>query len=472
MPSYNHAPFIGEAITSVLHQTYQDFELLITDDCSSDNSAEIIREFKDPRIKFYENTENRGVCLTTNSLIERASGKYIALLNSDDLWEQNKLDIQVQFLERNPEYAVVFSHVKVIDQNGKLLNESELMRLFNLPNRTRFEWLNYFFYHGNCLCHPSMLIHRWVYDKIGLYNPWMASLPDFDMWVRLCLKFDLHILPERLVRFRILDGERNASGRNPENLVRFQFEYKLILSHFLRLLPEDYNRVFQQPLAKDIAFDLSLKALKQPQRFMQAWALETLYNGLMQKSFMTPAEFTQLTGKHDIFNVIDNRLHRLQLFVDTGNNYTEEGSLQEFFTVTGDMQVFEFDLSGFDNLEGLRLDPLDDSCVVELDKLVLQTVNGEIDLLPHIRTNARFKRDKTFYFDTDDPQFVLHQSYRISGKILGLTVHVRYAHTGRAALKALIEQCYTSRKATAPTVSLQNIWHRFKRKLLQLGDQH
>ena len=92
IPSYNHAKFIGEAIQSVLDQTFQDFEILIRDDGSKDNSIEIIKQFTDSRIKFAANPHNMGACYTANTMIDEANGEYIALLNSDDVWMLDKLE--------------------------------------------------------------------------------------------------------------------------------------------------------------------------------------------------------------------------------------------------------------------------------------------------------------------------------------------------------------------------------------------
>ncbi len=103
MPSYNHAAFVGEAIQSILEQSFQDFEIVVTDDGSRDGTPDVIRKFPDRRIKLEVFPENRGGVIAGNSAIRRASGKYIARLNSDDFFLPGKLEKQVAFLDANPE---------------------------------------------------------------------------------------------------------------------------------------------------------------------------------------------------------------------------------------------------------------------------------------------------------------------------------------------------------------------------------
>lgn len=102
MPSYNAARFIAASIQSVIEQTYTDWELLITDDCSKDNSLIIAKNFadKDPRIQVYSTVRNSGAAIARNVSIKHAQGRYIAFLDSDDTWEANKLETQIRFMEK------------------------------------------------------------------------------------------------------------------------------------------------------------------------------------------------------------------------------------------------------------------------------------------------------------------------------------------------------------------------------------
>lgn len=120
MPSYNASRFIAESINSVLLQTYSHWELLIVDDCSKDNSVEVIQKFADidSRVKLFPLKENVGAAAARNIAIEHAQGRYIAFLDSDDVWNENKLRKQLSFMEQNS-YAFTFSDYYVMEEDGK-----------------------------------------------------------------------------------------------------------------------------------------------------------------------------------------------------------------------------------------------------------------------------------------------------------------------------------------------------------------
>ncbi len=238
LSSYNHEKFIRESIESTLNQTFADFELIIWDDASSDSSWHIISQYSDPRIKAYRNEINlRGIVGINKAISEVASGEYIAIHHSDDVWELNKLQEQVDFLDANPNIGAVFTNTQPIGEQGAPLSDQThaYYSIFNQPNRSRHEWLHHFFFRGNALCHPSVLIRKECYENCGLYRFGLPQLADFDLWIRLCFKYDIHVLPERLVKFRVRDNEANSSGNRPEVRIRDRSEFHHILKHFLRI---------------------------------------------------------------------------------------------------------------------------------------------------------------------------------------------------------------------------------------------
>ncbi|WP_068986193.1 MULTISPECIES: glycosyltransferase family 2 protein [Lysinibacillus] len=124
-PSFNSSRFIEDTVNSVLNQTYPHFELIIVDDCSKDNSLEMITAFskKDERIKIYQLEKNSGAATARNYGIQVANGKYLAFLDSDDLWDQHKLEVQVKFMESN-NYTFSFTNYNMIDEKGNSLNKT------------------------------------------------------------------------------------------------------------------------------------------------------------------------------------------------------------------------------------------------------------------------------------------------------------------------------------------------------------
>ncbi|MEG4144886.1 glycosyltransferase, partial [Microcoleus sp. Pol12B5] len=235
MASYNHEKYVAETIQSVLSQTYQDFEFIITDDGSPDGTVEVIKKFADSRIKLFCFSKNQGACTAMNNCIKEAKGEYIAVINSDDSWMPDKLEKQVKFLEEHPEKGAVFSYAEIIDEEGKNIPEESpsYTKVFIQPNRTRFEWLSHFFFKGNCLCHPTILIRKHCYDEIGLYDERFAQLPDFDFWIRLCTRYEIYIISQKTIKFRILQEQKNVSSRTPQNMSRHFLEYVQILRNYL-----------------------------------------------------------------------------------------------------------------------------------------------------------------------------------------------------------------------------------------------
>lgn len=229
MPTYNHERFVGASIDSVLNQTGVDLELLIADDGSPDGTRDVVSSYTDDRIKFFPYLVNRGAGIVTNELISAARGKYIALINSDDVWVEGKLEQQLRILESNPDIAAVFGRAEFIDKDGAKINADELPfgSVFNQHNRTSGEWLRHFFAHGNCICHPTMLIRRSVFDELGAYNNRLRQLPDLEMWVRVVKKYKIFISDQVMVKFRILPGE-NASSDTGANHIRTMNEHFLI----------------------------------------------------------------------------------------------------------------------------------------------------------------------------------------------------------------------------------------------------
>ena len=247
IPSYNHGKYISESIQSVLDQTYQNFEIIITDDASTDESVRVIENFSDDRIKLFKFEKNEGASVASNNCILNSSGEYIAMLSSDDIWFPNKLEVQVKYLEKHQEVAAVFANVKWINELGKNIFNSNFpyRDVFKVENRSRFEWLNHFFYKGNCLCHPSSLVRREVYNQVGLLNPAFASIPDFDLWVRICLQFDIHVLKQSLLKFRRMSDDTNASCDRVGNRIRNSFENKQIMDNFLNITNvQDFLLIF------------------------------------------------------------------------------------------------------------------------------------------------------------------------------------------------------------------------------------
>lgn len=121
MPSWNTEKFIAESVESVLRQTYKNLELIIVDDCSTDNTDEVVHSFSDPRIRYYHNRNNSGAAITRNHALKKAQGEWIAFLDSDDLWMPDKLELQIKFMQEHG-YVLSYTDYEKIDEADKPLD--------------------------------------------------------------------------------------------------------------------------------------------------------------------------------------------------------------------------------------------------------------------------------------------------------------------------------------------------------------
>jgi glycosyltransferase involved in cell wall biosynthesis len=334
LTSFNHEKYLREAIESVLAQTYTDFELIIWDDFSSDNSWAIINSYSDPRIKVFRSEQTRRYVIN-RAIHEVASGEYIAIQHSDDIWEAEKLEKQVAFLDSHLEFGAVFTNALAIGEDSSLLNISEhtYSSIFDQPNRTRHQWLNHFFYHGNALCHPSVLIRKQCYENCGVYQQGLAQLPDFDMWIRLCFKYEIYVLPEKLVRFRVRDNEANTSGNRPDARIRVCTESHECLKNYL-MVPSLDELIAIFPAAKkytgkscnqsNLHFIIAMLCLSEHvQPFFWMFGIDILFELFKDKSnaeqIKSNHEFDyldliRLTGERDLFSIEKVRVLQQTIF--------------------------------------------------------------------------------------------------------------------------------------------------------------
>lgn len=191
MPSYNTASFIAESIQSVLAQSYKDWELLIVDDCSSDNTDQVVKPYlSDERIIFLKNEKNSGAAVSRNTALREAKGKWIAFLDSDDLWMPDKLKKQVSFMETNG-YHFSYTNYAEIDtedhRNGITVTG---------PKRiTKTGFFNY--------CWPGCLTVMYDREAVGLIQ--IADIKknnDYAMWLKVCQKADCYLLDEEMALYR------------------------------------------------------------------------------------------------------------------------------------------------------------------------------------------------------------------------------------------------------------------------------
>lgn len=203
MPTYKCVDYIGESILSVQAQTYKNWELIIVDDCSNDGTEATISgiQMQDDRIYYIKNSSNSGAAVTRNTALKHAKGKWIAFLDSDDLWEPTKLERQIKFMEENG-YAFSYHEYVEIDEQDKALG----IKVSGKERVTKFDMF--------ACCWPGCLSVMYDAEKIGLIQiNDIKKNNDTAMWLKVIRKADCYLLPECLGKYR-----RRANSITPKPL--------------------------------------------------------------------------------------------------------------------------------------------------------------------------------------------------------------------------------------------------------------
>lgn len=220
--SYNYGRYIGETVSSVLNQTYQNWELIVVDDCSSDNSVEVLRVFKDPRINLIVLPYNSGAAKAFAAGFTLARGKYMISLDSDDYIHPYRLERQVGIMEKSPELDILGSYVQVVGPASVTPGEIEDTEAWfnndiDLNSMSAWVWRNQ-------LNHSSVMLRSTLHDRVGNYDDQLVYTPDYDFWVRCCAAgIRMGLVKEKLTFYRI-HGSNITHGNR-----RRQFEEILFI---------------------------------------------------------------------------------------------------------------------------------------------------------------------------------------------------------------------------------------------------
>lgn len=221
MPVYNAAAYLKEAIESILAQTYRNFQLLLIDDASSDNSVDIILSFKDNRIRLIHHERNLGIKDTLNEGIELANTELIARMDTDDISHPWRLQKQVDYLLLHPDCAMVSSLAKIIDSSRNYLRPYDPYHLDTY----------YGLYFDCYICHPAVTYRKSCVETVGKYT--MQYSEDFDLWWKLSRQFKIYVLPEPLLLYRAHDQNYSRILKREEY---DNAEYRIMARNFHDLL--------------------------------------------------------------------------------------------------------------------------------------------------------------------------------------------------------------------------------------------
>lgn len=239
MPAYNAAKYLREAIDSILAQTYTDFEFIIINDGSTDDTRAIIQSYDDPRIVYLENETNSGICVTLNKGLDAARGRYIARMDADDISLPERLAIQVQYMDAHPDIAVCGTDIQVF---GEGLKDYVFQQIHSPEDCVAGLLFN------PCLAHPSVIIRRSILEANHLrYNDEFRGLEDFELWWNISKFSKLNNIAIPLLKYRHHKGQETQkrtdalySVSNKFRALRY-YSFGVLLSDEERVIVNNYS---------------------------------------------------------------------------------------------------------------------------------------------------------------------------------------------------------------------------------------
>ena len=223
--TYNRSNLLKETIESILNQTFKDFEIIIVDNYSIDNTEEVVKSYNDNRIKYFKNKNYGLIAINKNFAIKQSSGEYIASCDDDDLWFPKKLEKQLTEFEKDESIGLVCS-------NGFYLYKNDKKRKIFNSRDTYFSFKKLLKINKIICC--SVLIKKNVFDDIGIFdedNPKIFTAEDYEMWLRIAKKYKIKYIGEPLIKYRVHDNNLSKKHLFGEKILKVDTEvYKGLLS--------------------------------------------------------------------------------------------------------------------------------------------------------------------------------------------------------------------------------------------------
>lgn len=207
IPTYNRAHLLTQAIDSVLAQTFKDFELIIVDNYSTDNTESVVKSYKDERIRYFKNRNQGLIGVNRNYGIQKSQGEYISFLDDDDLWLPEKLEKQVELLDSNKELGLVYSDIHIIGSNGNLLKDTYFHSVKPFRGNVFNELLV-----ANFIASLTVVVRKEALSKVGVFDPKYVIAQDYDLWLRIAECYPVDFIEQPLAEYRL--HVESASQKN------------------------------------------------------------------------------------------------------------------------------------------------------------------------------------------------------------------------------------------------------------------
>ena len=284
MPCYNHSSFVTDSILGILNQSFSDFELIITDDCSTDGSKGIIKTFaqKDRRIIPIYHDKRGGVSKSRNDALRVAKGDFIGFCDADDIWERDKLSKQINYLDSMPEYGAVHSDAIIIDENNKPTKETFSNIYYDGPIPIGNLFLKLCI--RNFINTQTVLVRKRCIESAGLFNEKFIYMEDWIYWVKIAHKNLFAYLNEPLARYRIHSGSTFHDRKNYQ--INWVMGYRLLLETYYNEIPKNVRSLMEYKIGVNY---LHLGNMGEAQQYFAKsiracpWNLKAVYRLLESK---------------------------------------------------------------------------------------------------------------------------------------------------------------------------------------------
>ncbi len=232
-PCYNHESYVSDFIESILNQTYKNFEIIIVDDFSTDNSVQKIQKYTDSRIKLIKHDFNQGTNAALNTAYKYVTGDIIVFCASDDMIKNNYFEKIIDVFKNNKQTGVIYSSLLIINENSTPINPQPEWHI--LKKMDRFETLNKLFFIGNILLSAGMAVRKEFVDNIMPLDLSLVNQQDYNIHINILLQTDLQILTTPFIYYRRMKNNSNLSAYEYKTFLREKMEMPRAMNSFIKI---------------------------------------------------------------------------------------------------------------------------------------------------------------------------------------------------------------------------------------------
>lgn len=435
--AFNHGKYIGQAIQSVLDQTHRNLEVVVVNDGSTDDTADVLNRLADPRVRVFHQA-NLGPSVAANRALSECRGKYVAIMAGDDLLPPQRIERQLaEYLKGGS--RVLFSQFDMIDEDGAP-TQTNWYDSNRTPAYGRAKVLRRLF-DGSA---PAMILTLFSETRVlraeqPYCNPALYQLQDYDLQIRLAKKYEFSYLNEPLYHYRMRRGHINLSGSDPLKLIRTRNEFYLLMRPFFDDIPMELFKEMFPDLVRNPAFvtepeykcEQAFVWLKSPIDTLRLLGVEKLYDllqdtearHLLSRTYaFTHKTFANTTKVLDVLRDYPDQSH---IFIETEGEFPGQKQLSCPSNTTHEGFTLHYDLSGVGRVRSVRWQPVEGRySKVRVEDISVWDAAGRtasVDL-DRIASNGQQLAERIHLFLTPEPMF----SLPIEGDIAGIAIKGRW----------------------------------------------